>query len=90
VEACSDTDVQIVTSKRGMGAKDQSNRLVAGSSRSVPQDSWRATEKDCGVKRMIRAFGEAISSTYSQTLNPASCGREVYFQVLPTPFFRLS
>ena len=34
----SETDVQIVPSNMGIGAKDQSSFLVAGSSRRFPQE----------------------------------------------------
>jgi len=42
VDAGTGTDVQIVCQSVGIGAKDSSNRLVAGSLRSFPQDSWSA------------------------------------------------
>ena len=37
---CRDVDVQIARQSLGIGAKDPSNHLVAGSLRSFPQDSW--------------------------------------------------
>jgi len=68
VEASSVTDVQIVRPISGTVAKDSSYHLVAGSPRSIPQDSWRW--KEFGpVKQMIRSIGDLVSSTYSQTLN---------------------
>jgi len=42
VDAGTGTDVQIVCQSVGIGAKDSSNHLVAGSLRSFPQDSWSA------------------------------------------------
>lgn len=40
VEASHITDVQIVCRMRRKGAKDSSNRLVAGYLRSFPKDCW--------------------------------------------------
>ena len=42
VEARSGANVQIDSSDFGIGAKDSSSYLVAGSLRSFPQDSWSA------------------------------------------------
>jgi len=69
VEASSVTDVQIVRPISGTVAKDSSYHLVAGSPRSIPQDSWRWSQEFGPVKQMIRSIGDAMSSTYSQTLN---------------------
>ena len=52
-------------------SSDQS--LVAGSLRSVPQDSWNSSQF-CQVKRMIRGSGSSKFSTYSQTLNRQDVG----------------
>jgi len=44
--------------------------LVAGSARSIPQDSRNLIKNQFDlVKRMIRGLGENFSLTYSQTLN---------------------
>ncbi len=72
MEVRRDADVQIARLDLGIGAKDSSNHLVAGSLRSFPQDSWRQPTELRSVKQMIRGIGELCSSTYSQTLN----GRE--------------
>ena len=72
VEVRRDADVQIARLDLGIGAKDSSNHLVAGSLRSFPQDSWCQPTEFRSVKQMIRGIGELPSSTYSQTLN----GRE--------------
>jgi len=58
----------------GIGAKDQSNHLVAGSLRSFPQDSWNLIiiiiyKQFYHVKRMIRGLRVETTLTYSQTLN---------------------
>ncbi len=61
-------------SELGIGAKDQSNHLVAGSLRSFPQDSWCIyrfikLNKSYLVKRMIRVIRFETFLTYSQTIN---------------------
>ena len=59
-------------SELGIGAKDQSNHLVAGSFRSFPQDSWSIEWLHYNsylVKRMIRGLRNEMFLTYSQTLN---------------------
>ena len=59
-------------SELGIGAKDQSNHLVAGSFRSFPQDSWSieiSFSNSYLVKRMIRGLRNEMFLTYSQTLN---------------------
>jgi len=59
----------------GIGAKDQSNYLVAGLHRNFPQDSCNSEKKNHSkkqfykVKRMIRGIGIETILTYSQTLN---------------------
>ena len=55
MEARSDTNR---SSNLGIGAKDSSNHLVAGSLRSFPQDSWSLilVLEFCRVKRMIRGI----------------------------------
>ena len=60
VEASSVTDVQIVRPISGKVAKDSSNHLVAGSPRSIPQDSWRWCQEFGSVKQMIRSIGELV------------------------------
>ena len=44
------------SSDLSVGAKDQSNLLIAGSRRSFPQDSRRGSSKSCLVKRTIRGW----------------------------------
>jgi len=51
----------------GIGAKDQSNHLVAGSLRSFPQDSWMCLVSLCKANDW-RRWGQ-LPSTCSQTLN---------------------
>ncbi len=41
MEVRRDADMQIARLDLGIGAKDSSKHLVAGSLRSFPQDSWR-------------------------------------------------
>ena len=53
----------------GIGAKDQSNHLLAGFTGSFPQDSWRTLSVFHPVKRMISGLGVEMTSTDSQTLN---------------------
>jgi hypothetical protein len=59
-------------SELGIGAKDQSNYLVAGHFRSFSQDSWSIEvllTNSYLVKRMIRGLRNEMFLTYSQTLN---------------------
>jgi len=57
-----------------IGAKDQSNRLVAGFLRNFSKDSrWLnkffLTKKESVVEQMIRGSGVLTALTYSQTPN---------------------
>ena len=69
------------SSELRIGAKDQSNHLVAGSLRSFPQDSWHLLEEFHPVKRMIRGRGDEKSSAHSQTLNGWEAGLSWFLEV---------